>query len=283
MAMAKTVRKVKGVDDLGKNSRIVGYIYETNDYSIFGDLDGNRDTDRTRVLSCKKSYNTIGRQLEPIMVTKQGKVYAIIDGQARKQACQEMNMPVRYFVDLEAGLEECIEVNNTGKKWAQLEFIKSIIKRSDISESVKKDYKELYKFISKYAPMKIPVHCIIKICSGSWDGAKLTDRLKHAEFEFKRDPKEATALLDYIVSHSILLNKCKKDIIIPVIAAFYENPKINNDLLHKRCEENATLIYNCSKQNEAMVMLANVYNEGTNKKLQITLNQTITINANDAA
>ena len=237
--------------------KIVGAIYETEDYSVFKNLKGNRKRDRKRIDDLKASILKDGGQLQPIQVNK---TYCILDGQARFEALKELGLPVQYYVKEGAGLAECIAMNNTGKRWPLNDFIDSFIDREDVSEEVKDDYKRLRDYIAKYKKAHLTNTLIAKICAKNWTGGSVTKQIKHGEFRFKRPFKEATDLLDYLSKFANIIKSCgRKELLFPVLVEFYFNKEKDNDIFEAQCKKYQNEIHGVGSTEEARGMFEYIY------------------------
>ena len=105
-----------------KNSRIVGNIYETVDYSIFKRLPSNRDVLQARLKKLIESFS-IREIMNPIVVTKN---YEIIDGQGRFEAKKILNRPIQYIIDESATIEDCRRLNAYNTPWTINDYVKSL-------------------------------------------------------------------------------------------------------------------------------------------------------------
>lgn len=105
--------------------RIIGNIYEEDDYSVFKRLPDNRD-----VLS-KRLNKLIASMTEkyicnPIIVNEKMEV---IDGQGRFEARKEMGVPIHYIVAEGATINDCRRMNKYNTQWSKLDFAKSYASR----------------------------------------------------------------------------------------------------------------------------------------------------------
>lgn len=99
-------------------STIIGQIYETNDYSKFKRLKGNRDVKNANKII--KSIGKVGYVLSPILVNEK---FEVIDGQNRLEALKKLGMPVAYIMQEGIGFAECQELNINRSNWTTEEFI----------------------------------------------------------------------------------------------------------------------------------------------------------------
>ena len=256
--MAKEERKL---------GRVIGMIYETTDYDMFNRLDGNRDVDERRVKDCEKSIDVHG-QLRLVEVNE---LMEIIDGQARVAALQRLGMPIQYYIKQGAGLTECIEENNTGRKWPTESYIKSFIQKADTPKQVKKDYQLLLECLTKYKKSGLTENIIIKICAKDWGGGSVIKATQKGLFRFKRPPEIATKLLDYLADFSMILKRCgRKELVVPVLCDIYEDETINNEIFLARCIRNMNQFHGVASTEEARIMFQYAYNCGLKKnKIQL--------------
>lgn len=95
-------------------------VFETNDYSIFKKLDGNRDI--YSVNSIIDSINRIGYVPSPVCVNEKMEV---IDGQNRIEALKSLGLPVHYYVVNGVGIKEARQMNIGRRNWSVIDYIKS--------------------------------------------------------------------------------------------------------------------------------------------------------------
>lgn len=100
--------------------KIVGQIYETDNYDLFKKLDGNRDANNVKAIL--KSIEDVGCILSPILVNEN---YEIVDGQHRLEAFKEKKLPVKFMVQKGIGLRECQAMNTGQKNWQAMDFVRS--------------------------------------------------------------------------------------------------------------------------------------------------------------
>jgi len=105
-------------------NRVIGKIYQTDDYGMFKRLPDNRDVLEKRVrklvASISEKYLT-----NPIIVNEN---MEIIDGQGRYEALKHLGKPIDYIVVHGAGSEDCKRMNRFNTKWSTLDFAKSFAK-----------------------------------------------------------------------------------------------------------------------------------------------------------
>ena len=97
----------------------VNQVYETNDYSMFKTLDGNRNLNKLHVFRLKKSFSE-QYLFSPILVNNKMEV---IDGQHRIEAAKSLNLPIRYIKLNGYGLSEVQVFNTNMKNWKREDYL----------------------------------------------------------------------------------------------------------------------------------------------------------------
>jgi len=85
----------------------VGTVYETNDYSQFKKLKGNRDVTEEHVQMLMKSFKQ-GDVKKPIVVNEK---MEIIDGQARLEVKKRLGLPVQFVIAEGATIDDVRRMN----------------------------------------------------------------------------------------------------------------------------------------------------------------------------
>lgn len=102
--------------------RIIANVYETRNYDMFKKLLGNRDVTEQRVEKIKASIQNVGYVLNPCVINGNNEV---IDGQGRIEALKQLELPVHYVIDKNAGLEQCVQLNINGTPWKTRDYVES--------------------------------------------------------------------------------------------------------------------------------------------------------------
>lgn len=104
--------------------RIIGQVFEEENYDCFRRLPDNRDVVSARInkliASIKDRY-----VINPIIVNEK---MEIIDGQGRFEACKALGKPIHYIISPGASSEDCRRMNKYNTKWSRLDFAKSFAK-----------------------------------------------------------------------------------------------------------------------------------------------------------
>ena len=104
--------------------KVIGQIYEEDDYNKFKRLANNRDVIENRL---NKLIASISEKYicNPIIVNEKMEV---IDGQGRFEACKALGKPIQYIIAYGANANDCIRMNKYNTKWATYDFAISYAK-----------------------------------------------------------------------------------------------------------------------------------------------------------
>lgn len=105
-----------------------GVIYETHDYNMFKRLSGNRTVTTIRAKKIRTSIEKNGYIKSPICVNEN---YEVIDGQGRLEALEQLDLPVHFYIEPGAGIEQCITMNMYGTTWSLYDYISSYAEGGD--------------------------------------------------------------------------------------------------------------------------------------------------------
>jgi hypothetical protein len=118
-------------------------IETTKEYAKFKLMTGNRPIDYNHVKRLKRSMQEDPQLFpsNPIQVNENG---YIIDGQHRRQAAQELDIPVYYIVNKGSTLDETRVLNVTQRRWTLIDFAESF------AASERKDYRTFLRYVKQY-------------------------------------------------------------------------------------------------------------------------------------
>lgn len=118
-------------------------IQTTEDYSQFRLMKGNRTVDYNHVKRLKREMESNPNLLatNPILVNEH---MFIIDGQHRRQAAQELGLPVYYMMVTGTTIDATRHLNTTQRRWTMLDFAKSY------ADSGREDYVTFLRTVEQY-------------------------------------------------------------------------------------------------------------------------------------
>ena len=121
---SKKIKKILLKEDLQTGSKVVSYVYETHDYSLFTTFKENREPDHVgRIANNIIEYGAIQ---VPIVVTKHedypGKL-VITDGNNSFNARMQLNLPIPYIILDGATPREMTALNLVSRNWNSRNYI----------------------------------------------------------------------------------------------------------------------------------------------------------------
>lgn len=99
--------------------KLVNQVNQTNDYSIFRTMEGNRNVNRLHVKRLKESFQK-AYLISPIIVNEK---FEIIDGQHRFEAAKQIGLPINFIIAPDYGLEEVQMLNENMKNWKKEDYL----------------------------------------------------------------------------------------------------------------------------------------------------------------
>lgn len=99
--------------------RVVNHVNETNDYTMFRTLEGNRNVNKLHIKRLKESFQK-AYLLSPIIVNEK---FEIIDGQHRFEAAKQIGLPINFIIATNYGLKEVQMLNENMKNWKKEDYL----------------------------------------------------------------------------------------------------------------------------------------------------------------
>ena len=123
--MAKQLNVLHELGFTPENCKLASFTFESKQYDLLTKLLGNRVVAPKNVENKKKLLEKNGfKSTNPVIINQKGQM---IDGQHRRLAAEELNMPFKFTIDVavkaEESLQATIELNNSGKPWVTLDYI----------------------------------------------------------------------------------------------------------------------------------------------------------------
>ena len=246
----------RNLKDPIQKSEVVRVYYESN-HSKFTLLDNNRDIDHNHVETLIASIRKKG-QLMPIIVNEKLEVY---EGQHRLKACEELEIPVGYVINIKATSKDIAIMNNSQRPWKNRDYLKHYSYKSHYNNTV---YRKIGAFINKYP---LPFHTAIMLLSGVkyTTTARSRDRgsmpsFRNGTFEIvdlwaANRTAEQLIKLKSFVPHLVAVNRfCLAFIKISMLNDF------DVELAYKQIEKNSNHFDQCNNQEdwyEAMILAYN--------------------------
>lgn len=233
-------------------------ILQTNDYSKFKKLKGNRNVNTVRVQRIIQSINKVGYITSPIIVNEEMEV---IDGQGRLEALRILGLPVEYIVHEQIGIDECISMNIHQTNWSDRDYIDSYADRKY------KSYLLLKKLMEKYNLNLAILAMAVKKRSRFDSNMIRNGNLSITEEEYAK----AIKCLDYAITF-IPFSKRKHGSITKLLQAIilcYDFQDIDNKRLFDKVTEFMPIMTPWNNLDECFVSIEEVYNKNIRKRVYI--------------
>lgn len=124
-------------------------VYQTEDYSLFGMMKGNRPLNQNKIGRIVKQIENGNDMLPyyPIQVRVEDDQLIILDGQHRFFISRKLNKPVHYIVVMEKKtMLDIANINSNVEKWKPEDFINCYITAGINEYKILKDYIQAYGF-----------------------------------------------------------------------------------------------------------------------------------------
>lgn len=238
----------------------INTVYRTTDYSLFKRLEGNRSVLQMRVKRITASIKKVGWIQNPVIVNEKMEV---IEGQGRLEALKTLGMPVDYIIVPGIGLNECVALNANTTNWSVLDYVQSYAEIGNLS------YIYLLQLIKSYGK-KVNLSVILNAATG-----RITTEnkvIREGGFECTTEMyNNAIKLLDYLTLYKKIFDHIggNKDLYFYAIAFCYQHPKVDNEKLLKKVEQNALDLMPIAKMKQALEVIEEIYNKRNRDKVYI--------------
>lgn len=190
--------------------------YITKNYGLFKKLQGNRLVNEKNVETIKN--NIINNGLLPTVLVVNEKM-EVIDGQHRLEAFKQLELPVMFQIYEGLGLEQCVAMNITGKRWELKDYVNSY------AEQGSEDYKFLVELMELFP--SIPLHALASIVGGlgaglsSKDGMISQSKIRNGEFKLYLTKEESLTVLSYVEKFAMHEIRGKRGQILTTVGRLY--------------------------------------------------------------
>lgn len=227
--------------------KLLGTVYETDDFSIFKIITGNRTEIERRKQKIAKSVEDVGYIPAPIIVNEK---MEIIDGQARYAYCKESETPIAYYVIEGLTIDDCIAMNISATNWGLKDYISSYADRGFLS------YVFVEKFISN-SPYGLDLS--LWALAGT-TSRNLSAKIKSGTLNITEDDyKKGIEIIDFWQQFDDVATNRKTEFLI-ALGYCYLIPVVNNDMLVKKIHQNSRGFSQIANVLDAIELIEDVYN-----------------------
>ena len=244
---------------------VVAVIYKTNNLTRFKQLVNNREL-KQRVSRVKASIEKHGWIPQPIICNEK---FEVIDGQARLQACKELESEITYAVIPGMDIDDCRILNSINSNWDYLDYIKSYAMDGN------QNYRYIEAICSK---MKNEWgHIFIKVLGQIIQVSNTTDCVKSGEAKLTVNQyNEACVHIAYltpIIKTAKVYKVCNEKMASALYFTARKAPDNVKARLPKAFEDRlATLKYKAPSQLEiALEMIDDIYNYNRTKSQKFSI------------
>lgn len=247
----KNLKKIMELLEManGNDDEIVGFIYETKDYSKFKRIDGNRQVDHPHVIA--ESIKKHGVMNCPINVNEN---YGVVDGQNRLVAFEQTDVPIRYIISNGAGIAECQAMNSCARNWTSDDFIESYAADGDPRYIALKESRKKHK--------NLRWDMLLTVANGGVRVVGASDKIAEKTIKYQTPSYREETILQFLndVAPYISVTAIGKSKGMPVLAALACKGLIDMNRMHDQLKNYATVERFQYVERDTVVALQAVYN-----------------------
>ncbi len=243
-------------------------VMSTTNYDSIRSIKGNRGINLKNVEKIKESM--MGKHLiVPAIVNEN---MELIDGQHRKKACEELNIPFYYIIVHGYGLKEVQKINANAKTWKKIDYLKSYV---DLYEAGDEDYHNypLFKTFMESSGLPLPTALALSdLKRGHYKG--IEDDFIHGTFEFKtlQMAKTLVGALEDVKLYDE--TRAKQKSFALVFASLFFNSKYNHDHMVRNLAKNASELTLMGNKESIRMGLLKIYNRSIGKRTKLYADST---------
>jgi len=246
--------------------KVVNQVNETNDYSMFKTLEGNRQVNKLHVKRLRESFQK-AYLLSPIIVNER---FEIIDGQHRFEAAKQLGLPINFLIAPKYGLREVQVLNENMKNWKKEDYLNAYC---DLNHP---EYLKFRNFMKRFPLFGIS-SCEIILTNKSGNGSgnnsssaeMITETNKKGSYTIRYFQEGDLEIPDYDLAvenvEKLMMIKPYYDGFsrrgfVGAMIGIFKIDYYNHDKLLKRLQSNPTLMQHCSNIIQYKLMIEEIYN-----------------------
>jgi hypothetical protein len=242
-----------------KMKKIINQVLETNDYSLFSKLDGNRKINKAHINRLKKSIKNESLCV-PIIVNEK---YEIIDGQHRFQCWESLKLPVYYIIVAGYGLPQVQRINANSMNWKLMNYAESYCDLGNKHYCKYIDFKKRYN-LGDYES--------IAMLQGNEKGSgKNFDLFRNGLFQINRW-KEACFEAEQINKISEFYDGYKRRTFVFAMLHLLKHDNFDMSQMLRKIKLRRTELVHCINSEQYLVLLQKLYNYKQSNKVNLIYN-----------
>jgi disulfide oxidoreductase YuzD len=248
-----------------RHSEVIGTMYKTTNYDMFGYFDGNRDTNESHIKNLMESL--ADKQIPvPIVVDER---FRVADGQNRLEACRRLGIPVYYIIVKNLTLKDVKRLNSNVKTWSWQQHMESFI---DLGYE---DYKTYKEFFNSYEINHTECMQLLLGHTSKRYGNKKGQKTMATAFA---DGQFRVVQHDKAIRQANMITKVKPffddythhHFIRALIHLFDKKQDVyNHDLFLKKLEKRNSKLLHQGNRNDYLKNIEEIYNKGSRKKVRL--------------
>ena len=246
-------------------SEVVGNVYKTTNYDMFGHFEGNRQTNEAHIKNLMESIAE--NQLPVPIVTDE--ILRTGDGQNRLEACRRLRVPVYYIIIPGMTLQDVKRLNSNVKTWSWQQHMESFINLGYEDYRIYKEFYESYEINHTECMQLLLGHTSQRY--GSKKGQKTMARA-FADGQFKvvqynkavRQANMITKVKPYFEDYT------HHHFIRALIHLFDKKQDVySHDVFLKKLEKRNSKLLHQRNRNDYLRNIEEIYNKGSRKKVRL--------------
>lgn len=235
------------------NVKSVTTIYQTTDYNMFNNVNGNRVVN---TINQKKIVTSMKEKqlLIPICVNEK---MEIIDGQHRYEACKELGLPVYFYVADGYTIDDVKRANLVNRIWTKADFLNSYLAQNN------ENYIDFYEILNFY---QVNLNDVLKVFAIIQD---ITLKDLSRDFEagyFESDGKELVYNFFDALEDFKLFEKYRSTQFVGAFMKLYFHKDYSHEKMRERLIKRGHLVKKKSSIVDYLIMLTkDVYSFGAVK------------------
>jgi hypothetical protein len=229
-------------------------IYTTTEYDKFKRMPGNRPVRFGHVQNIKAKIEEHDLKV-PIVINK---TFEIVDGQHTLEARRELALPVYYRFGEKMDLHDVQTLNNTTLQWTNEDYAGSFIELGN------KHYKTYRAFRKKYT---FPHEVAVILLTGR-DMRESRKLFREGEFRVAdiADAEKKAAMFAQLKDYT---SGYRQDVFVKAMLIALGRVGFNFDKFMERAKEHKHMFQYWPKIDQNLLMIEEIFNSGTTKKVPI--------------
>ena len=264
-------------------NKVFDQTYITNDYDHFTFKGGNRDIGRNERHIQELQHKLRTKQLRsiPIIVTKVGNKFRIIDGQNRFEALKREKLHVIYAIEKQkVTIQDIRNLNNLHKSWNQKDVVDSYIfsEKERFGDACHTKPYHMYKhFMLKH---KVPSSVALFLLTGSsYNNKKVYDEFKNGRLQIPNWNKSTEKIL-FLKSMELFIDKkWKRASFVTAMITAYDDYRFRKKRWMRKLELNSRKLVLATNASDYMDMINEIYNFKETQKVYFELKNLAKVHA----